>query len=62
MSRILEQLKKITGNILEESQVRMMNPLVLAYIGAVSYTHLLIGFDYFHSLLIQHSKSSVQVT
>ncbi len=37
MSRILEQLKKITGNILEESQVRMMNPLVLAYIGDTIY-------------------------
>lgn len=37
MEKYLEHLKKMTGNPLEESQVRMMNPLVLAYIGDTIY-------------------------
>ena len=37
MVKCLDQLKKITGNALDESQVRMMNPLVLAYIGDTIY-------------------------
>lgn len=37
MEIILEGLKKMTGNSMEEKQVRMMNPLVLAYIGDTIY-------------------------
>ena len=37
MNIFLEHLKKITGNTLEEGQIRMMNPLVLAYIGDTIY-------------------------
>ena len=37
MDKCLEQLKKLTGNTLDEKQVRMMSPLVLAYIGDTIY-------------------------
>lgn len=37
MDKCLEQLKKLTGNTLSENQVRMMSPLVLAYIGDTIY-------------------------
>ncbi|HZJ83727.1 MAG TPA: ribonuclease III domain-containing protein [Clostridia bacterium] len=37
MDIFLEHLKEMTGNSLGENQVRMMNPLILAYIGDTIY-------------------------
>ncbi len=37
MDKLLDELKELTGNTLEPSKVKMMNPLVLAYIGDTIY-------------------------
>ena len=44
MKIILEELKEMTGNTLDEDQVRMMNPLVLAYIGDTIYDLLVRSY------------------
>ena len=44
MSILLKELKEITGSPLEESEVRMMSPLVLAYIGDTIYDLLVRSY------------------
>jgi len=44
MSILLKELKEITGTPLEENEVRMMSPLVLAYIGDTIYDLLVRSY------------------
>ena len=50
-----EQLKKITGKTLDENQVRMMNPLVLAYIGDTIYDLLVRTYLIMTSTVTVHN-------
>ena len=44
MDKLISHLGKVTGSPLSESQVRMMNPLVLAYIGDTVYDLLVRSY------------------